>query len=193
MPQVLVHGGRRWSHRPQQPVTAPRHPAGHPPAGHRHLARPRLLVAGHQTSIATTGAYQPALPEGLASPRRAECPDPHGLRGHRSRVSRSCISAGTRAPHVGPAATVRDGSLGAASAGQRGHGEHPGARVSVAETLIGRGQRTHGGQQGWPKTGTITMKAGHMAANNRRPCQPRPLKNGHTGPHPAVGLAFVAS
>jgi len=68
-------GGRPWSHRPQQPVTAPRHPAGHPPAGDRHLARPRLLVAGHQTSIATAGACQPALPEGLAG-HRPGCPRP---------------------------------------------------------------------------------------------------------------------
>ena len=66
MPQVLVHGGRPWPHRPQQPVTAPRHPAGHPPAGNRHLARPRVLVAGHQISIAATGACQPALREGPA-------------------------------------------------------------------------------------------------------------------------------
>jgi hypothetical protein len=37
----------------------------------------------------------------------------------------------------GPAATVRDGSRSAASAGRSRHGEHRGARVSVAETLIG--------------------------------------------------------
>src|SRR6266567_4659413 len=38
---------------------------------------------------------------------------------------------------VGPAATVRDGSRVPPSAGRSRHGEHPGARVSVAETLIG--------------------------------------------------------
>jgi hypothetical protein len=35
-----------------------------------------------------------------------------------------------------PAATVRDGSWSVASAGRSRHGEHPGARVSVAETLM---------------------------------------------------------
>jgi hypothetical protein len=48
-----------------------------------------------------------------------------------------CRMAVTCAPHVGPAATVRDGSRSAASAGRSRHGEHPGARVIVAETLIG--------------------------------------------------------
>src|SRR5258708_14694134 len=38
---------------------------------------------------------------------------------------------------AGPAATVRDGSQSAASAGWSRHGEHPGARVSIAEALIG--------------------------------------------------------
>jgi hypothetical protein len=46
-------------------------------------------------------------------------------------------TAATCAPHVGPAATVRDGSRVPPSTGQSRHGEHPGARVSVAETLIG--------------------------------------------------------
>ena len=41
------------------------------------------------------------------------------------------------APHVGPAGTVRDGSRSAASSGRSRHGERPGARVSMAETLIG--------------------------------------------------------
>jgi hypothetical protein len=39
---------------------------------------------------------------------------------------------------VGPVATVRDGRRRAASADRSRHGEHPGAGVSVAETLIGR-------------------------------------------------------
>ena len=41
------------------------------------------------------------------------------------------------AQHVGPCATVRDGSRSAATAGRSRRGEHPGARVSMAETLIG--------------------------------------------------------
>ncbi len=45
--------------------------------------------------------------------------------------------AATCAPHVGPPATVRDGSRSAATAGRSRHGEHPGARVSIAETLMG--------------------------------------------------------
>jgi hypothetical protein len=48
-----------------------------------------------------------------------------------------CISAATCAPHVGPSATVRDGSRSAATAGRSRRGDHPGARVSMAETLIG--------------------------------------------------------
>jgi hypothetical protein len=47
------------------------------------------------------------------------------------------ISAATCAPNVGPAATVRDGSRMPPSTGRSRHGEHPGARVSAAETLIG--------------------------------------------------------
>jgi hypothetical protein len=46
--------------------------------------------------------------------------------------------ADTCVPHVGPVATVRDGRRRAASAGRSRHSEHPGAGVSVAETLIGR-------------------------------------------------------
>jgi hypothetical protein len=46
------------------------------------------------------------------------------------------ITAATCAAHVGCAATVRDGSQSAASAGWSRHGEHAGVRVSVAETLI---------------------------------------------------------
>jgi len=45
--------------------------------------------------------------------------------------------AATCAPHVGPAATVRDGSRSAVTAGRSRHGEHPGARVTMAETLMG--------------------------------------------------------
>ena len=37
---------------------------GHPPAGDRHLARPRVLVAGHQLSIATTGHANQCPPRG---------------------------------------------------------------------------------------------------------------------------------
>jgi len=81
MPQVLVHGGRPWPHRPQQPVTAPRHAAGHPPAGDQNLARPRLVVAGHQTSIVSTDAYQPPLPKGWpafrSSARSRRCRQTH--------------------------------------------------------------------------------------------------------------------
>ena len=47
-------------------------------------------------------------------------------------------TAVTCAPHVGPVTTVRDGSRSTASAGRSCHDEHPGAGVSVAETLIGR-------------------------------------------------------
>jgi hypothetical protein len=43
----------------------------------------------------------------------------------------------TCVPRVSSAATVRDGSQSGAGAGQSCHGEHPGARVSMAETLIG--------------------------------------------------------
>ena len=45
------------------------------------------------------------------------------------------ISA-TCAAYVGCAATVCDGSRSAASAGWSRHGEHPGVRVSVAQTFI---------------------------------------------------------
>ena len=38
--------------------------------------------------------------------------------------------------HVSPAATVRDGRRVPPVPGQRRRGEHPGARVSVAETPI---------------------------------------------------------
>jgi uncharacterized protein YndB with AHSA1/START domain len=74
MPQVFVDGGRSWSHRPQQPVAAPCHPAGHPPAGDRHLARPRPLVARHQTSIATTGASASTASAGSRSRRVSNDP-----------------------------------------------------------------------------------------------------------------------
>ncbi len=56
VPQVLVHGRRPRPHRPQQLVTAPHHPGGHPPAANRHLAIARTLVAGHDTSIAAEDA-----------------------------------------------------------------------------------------------------------------------------------------
>ena len=46
-------------------------------------------------------------------------------------------SAATCAAHVGPSATVRNGGRSAASAGWSRRREHPGARVSMAETLIG--------------------------------------------------------
>ena len=47
--------------------------------------------------------------------------------------------AGTCAPHVGPAATVRDGSQSAAIAGRsrQGRDRHPGARASMHGTLTG--------------------------------------------------------
>ena len=45
-------------------------------------------------------------------------------------------SAATCAAHVGCAATVRDDSRNAASAGRSRRGEHPGAGVRVAETFI---------------------------------------------------------
>src|SRR5712691_13100196 len=38
------------------------------------------------------------------------------------------LTAVTHAPHVGPAATFRDGSRSAASAGRSRHGEHPDAQ-----------------------------------------------------------------
>jgi hypothetical protein len=41
-----------------------------------------------------------------------------------------------RAPHVSPAATFRDGSRSAASAGRSRHGEHHNAQGEWAETLI---------------------------------------------------------
>src|SRR6266496_6687954 len=46
--------------------------------------------------------------------------------------------ADTCVPCAGPVATVRDGSRRAASAGRSRRSEHPDAKVSVAETLIGR-------------------------------------------------------
>ena len=46
--------------------------------------------------------------------------------------------ADTCVPCIGPVATVRDGSRRAASVGRSRRSEHPGAEVSVAETLIGR-------------------------------------------------------
>ena len=46
--------------------------------------------------------------------------------------------ADTCVPCAGPVATVRDGSRRAASVGRSRRSEHPGAEVSVAETLIGR-------------------------------------------------------
>ena len=38
--------------------------------------------------------------KGWPVPGAPECPDPHGLRGRRSRVSRSCNQAGVRAPAI---------------------------------------------------------------------------------------------
>lgn len=55
MAQVLVHGGRPWPHRPQQPVTAWHDPAGHPPARKWYVAHLGVPVIGHQTSITGTG------------------------------------------------------------------------------------------------------------------------------------------
>jgi hypothetical protein len=54
------------------------------------------------------------------------------------RVSTARIAADTCVPYVGSVATVRDGGRRAASAGRSRHGEHPSARVSVAEMLIGQ-------------------------------------------------------
>jgi hypothetical protein len=47
-------------------------------------------------------------------------------------VQIGCLRAACRL-----AATVHDGSRSAAGAGRSRHGEHPGTRVSVVETLIG--------------------------------------------------------
>jgi len=58
-------------------------------------------------------------------------------RGRDAAAESPTITAATCAPHVGPAATVRDGSRSAASAGRSRHDEHPGAGVSMAETLTG--------------------------------------------------------
>jgi hypothetical protein len=46
-------------------------------------------------------------------------------------------------PHADTAATVRNGIRGAADAGRSRDDAHPGASVSVAETLIGRGLQTN--------------------------------------------------
>ena len=46
------------------------------------------------------------------------------------------ITAATCAAQVGGAATIRDGSGNAASAGWSCHSEHPGVGVRVAETFI---------------------------------------------------------
>ena len=37
VPQILMHRGRPWAHRPQQPVPAAHHAAGHAPAADSHL------------------------------------------------------------------------------------------------------------------------------------------------------------
>jgi len=59
---------------------------------------------------------------------------------HLGRHCHALVSApigGYLRPHVGRCATVRDGSRSAATAGRSRRGEHPGARVSMGETLIG--------------------------------------------------------
>jgi hypothetical protein len=89
---------------------------GHPPARRRAMAAPRRHRrpgGGHRQTV-------------LVRPRRPA-----------SRAGLTHRSAATCAAHVGPSATVRDGGRSAASAGRSRHREHPGARVSMAETLIG--------------------------------------------------------
>jgi hypothetical protein len=113
--------------------------------------RPALLTHGtlsqHESRAQARADARGRPPDDGLTPRptRRICQnDPYGRSfGCLNRTVRQCITAALCAPCFGLSATVRDGSRSPATTGRNRRGEHPGARVRMAETLIGGACQQH--------------------------------------------------